>query len=598
MEMLLLGAILVVVLALFITRWLPIETTALLIPPVLVLTGILDVPTALSGFSNPATITIAALFVISAGLMRTGALDAVAGALQRRARGSVTRLLVLMALTVPFVSAFMNNTPLVAMLMPAILAVSRQMNVRPSKLMIPLSYFAILGGTCTLIGTGTNVLVNEIYKTWQHQTGLPAHGFHMFEFAPMGLIMLTAGLLFILLVGRRILPERTTLSSILPPQRTAKFVTEIQIEANSNLLRRPVRDVFQAFPAVGLLELIRQEEVFLALQARDLTLEEDDALIIEGTSKAIAEFLTRTHVSLASVVEDDQRVPMRTMELMLAEGVVLPDSPFADRTVGDLALNKHYGVKVLAVQRGGFHLRKKIRHMVLRPGDVLLLQGGPKEYEALRESEAVLLVEGVEHAVRHHGRMGVAIAILLAVVGLAACTRIPIVILAVAGAALMIQLRCLRLEEAIRSLDIPVLALLAGSIPLGHAIASTGLAQAAVDQIMRVVSDSPPIVPLSVLYATTSLLTEFMSNQATAVLLAPIALQLAAHLGLDPRPFLMAVCYGASASFSTPIGYPTNLIVMGPGGYRFSDYARIGIFMNVLMWALATQFIPILWPLK
>lgn len=596
MDMLLLTTILVVVITLYITRWLSIEVTSLLIPPALVLTGILDVKQALSGFSSSATVTIGALFVVSAALTRTGALDFLAATIKRYARESPLRLLVIMAVTVPLISAFMNNIPVVAMLLPVILVLARDMKIMPSKVMIPLSYFAILGGTCTLIGTGTNIVVHEFYMQTQVDAGLTPTGFSMFEFAPLGLILLVSGALFILLLGPRLLPERTSLTSMLPRARTAKFVTEIEIDSESLLTGQRVSDVFPPDSPVRLLEIIRGEEVIVAGAARETQLMDKDALIIEGAGNEIAEFLSQTRASLATVVEDDRRVPMRSIELMLGEAVILPDSPFAGRTVDSLALNKQYGVKVMAVQRGGRHHRKNVRKIVLRAGDVLLVQASERGFQSLRDSESVLIVEGLEGAIKHKKRVFVAVAVLLAVVGLASLTTLPIVVLAVTGAALMIATRCLRIDEAVRSLDFPVLLLLIGTIPLGVAMCETGLAHALVHQVTGFLGASHPIVFLSAFYLVTSLTTNVLSNKATAVLLAPIAFQLAAQLNVDPKPFLIAICYAASASFATPIGYPTNLIVMGPGGYHFGDYLKIGVPMNLLMWALATLLIPVFWP--
>jgi di/tricarboxylate transporter len=234
--------------------------------------------------------------------------------------------------------------------------------------------------------------------------------------------------------------------------------------------------------------------------------------------------------------------------------------------------------------------------MVLKAGDVLLLQASIRGFDTLRESQAVLIVEGLEQTIKHKPRVLVAMAIILAVVGLATLTSLSIVVLAITGAALMVATRCLRVDEAIRSLDFQVLLLLAGTIPLGRAMSETGLASAFVHQVVGVVGDVHPIVFLSAFYLMTSVTTEFLSNKATAVLLAPIALQLALQMGVDPKPFLMAICFAASASFATPIGYPTNLIVMGPGGYHFGDYLKIGVSMNILMWILATLLIPVFWP--
>ena len=596
METTLLLLIMAGAVVLYVTQWLPIGVTSLLIPPALYLTGILGADEALSGFSNPATVTIAALFVVSAGLARTGTLDIVTNLLRRGAKGSLTRALVFLALTVPITSAVMNNIPVVAMFVPVVLALSRELEVNPSKLMIPLSFFAILGGTCTLIGTGTNVLVHDIYRSWQEAQGIEATGLQMFEFTPMGLILLAGGVLFLLAVGQRILPERVSLMAMMTRARTAQFVTEIELHPGSRLPGQRVGEVFPASGKVRLLELIRGEEVIMYGDAKELVFEVGDSLIVSATSRGITEFLTSTRSALAPVLEDDQLVSMHTVELVLAEAVVLPGSPFVGRRFADLRFNHNYGVKVLGLQRGGRHHRKNLRDVRLKEGDVFLLQGSDRGFEALRATEAVLLAEGLEGLVRRRERAPIAVAIMVSVVGLAAFTSIPIEILAVAGAGLMIAARCLRAHEAFGSLDASVLLLLAGTIPLGVAMETTGLAEGAVSRLMSLVGGSGPWVLLSAVYLFTSLVTNVLSNQATAVLIAPLALQLATQIGADPRPFMLAICFAASASFATPIGYPTNLIVLGPGGYRFTDFVKIGVPMNALMWILATLFIPLLYP--
>lgn len=586
-----LSLILLVVIVLYVTRWIPIEVTSLLIPPTLVFCGLLDPGKALNGFSSSATITIGAMFILSAGLMRTGILEHVTFAMGRWSKGSAFRFLIILALLIPFSSAFMNNTPVVVMMVPVVLALSHKFEVKPSKLMIPLSYFAILGGTCTLVGTSTNILIDELYRA----QGGP--GFTMFEFSPLGAVFVLCGALFILLLSSKLLPERTSLSAMLPRGRTAKFVTEINIEKDSSLRGLPIRDIFTKDKPIHLLEVVRNEEVTLAPLAKNIELETDDALLIEGTSKNIAEFLSHHGASLSTVVEDNLRVPMKSMELMLGEAVVLPQSPFIGRSVSDLGLNKHYGVKVMAVQRRGRHHRYKIRQMLLKPGDVLLLQAGESGFNALRETEAVLIFEGLEEAILHKRRGILSLAIMVGVIALAAIQPILLPMFAITGAVLMVLTRCLRLDEAIRSLDASVLLLLAGTIPLGIAMTDTGMAAGIVHHTVDIIGTNHPVLILSMLYLLTSIMTQVLSNNATAVLMTPIVIGLATQMGLDPKPLLMAIAFGASASFMSPIGYQTNAIVMGPGGYTFSDYMKIGIPMNILMWGLATLFIPIFWPL-
>ncbi|MBN1443768.1 MAG: SLC13 family permease [Planctomycetes bacterium] len=603
----LLGAVIVVAAALFISQWWPSEITALLIITALPLLGILDPSEAFSGFSSSATITVGAMFIISSGLLRSGALTFVTLRLADLSRGSPRRLLLLLALLVPPASAFLNNTPIVVIMVPVVLSLCRQFDIKPSRLLIPLSFFSILGGTCTLLGTSTNILVNDLYGklsakmagSWDAAPFDLRGGFGIFDFTPVGLVYLAIGTLFLVLFSERFLPERSSLTGLLHPERKADFVTEVTIRPESPLVGKPVKEVFEGSP-VRLLELMRGEEIILAGQARDHVLEPDNSLIVEGRPPEIDSFLRTSGTDLISVIEDDARVPMRTIELMLAEAVVLPDSSFEGRTVSDLGLNRRFGVKVMAVQRQGRHHRYRIRAMKLHAGDVLLVQADPMGLNALRETEEVLVVEGVDRTLQRPKKAPIAIGVLLGVVALAALNlpQLPIAVLAVAGAALLLVTRSIRADEALRSLDAAVLLIIAASIPLGLAIEKTGLARGIVQTVVQIFGEAHPVVFLSAFYLLTSILTAFLSNSTVAVLMVPIALSLAQELRINHEALLMAICFGASASFITPIGYQTNTIVMGPGGYTFRDYVKIGLPMSLILWAAATIAIPIFWPLR
>jgi len=589
-------ATLAAVVTLYITRWLPIEVTSLLVPPVLFAGGVLDVKHALYGFSNSATITIACMFILSAGLYRTGALDVLTEFLKKHARGSPLRLLVLLAVTVPFISAVMNNIPVVAMLLPIVLMLGKDMGVNPSRLLIPMSFFAILGGTLTLVGTGTNILVDDFYRQAQSAAGEAPTGLGMFSFAPLGAVLLVVGAAFILLLGRRLLPDRPSPSALVPTERSAQFLTEILIDTETPLRGQAVNDVFASKGPVKLVELVRKEQVYFGKDTKELVLEAGDTMIITGAPKDTAEFLERIEAKIQTGGKRVDHPDTRSAELRIGEAVVLPDSRFCGRRLGALALHTRYGVKVLSIQRGGEQRQKNLRNTMLRAGDVLLVQSSEMGFAALRDTEAVLIVEGLDGTIRREKRVWVAVAIMLGVVISAAATGQPIVAFALAGAALMVGTRCLRVDEAVRALDFPVLLLLVGTIPLGLALESTGVTREFVAWLLGAVGEMHPAVILSVLYLLTSIITEFLSNKATAILLAPVALQLAAQLGVNELPFLFAICFAASASFMTPFGYPTNLIVMGPGGYKFMDYPRIGVPLNLIVWILASILIPLIWP--
>ncbi len=588
---------------LYLGQWLPIETTSIVLLAALASTGILLPEAVFSGFSNKATITVAAMFVLSSALARTGALDVLARWIAALSRGSPLRLLVVLACVIPAASAFVNNTPIVIMMVPVLLSLCRKLDIKPSKVMIPLSFFSILGGACTLFGTSTNIIVDGLYRRYSEESGADwsgpqqlRDGFGVFDFSPVGLSCFAVGTAFLLLFSRRLLPERSSLSGMIQLQRQALFVTEVVVRGEP-LVGRKAADVFES-TKLRLLELVRSEEIVLGRDAEDLTLEPEDALIIEGKAQDINTFVDQPSADLASVVEDDVRVPMRTIELKLAEVVVLPDSPWETRTVSGLRLNARYGVKVMAVQRHGKQHRYRIRGMRVHAGDVLLVQGDNAALNALRESEAALVVEGVDRTLVSTRKAPLAVVTLGAVVFLSAATQLELVHTAIVGVALLLVTRCIRVDEAMRSLDTSVLLLLAAAIPLGVAVEDTGLAFVVVDAAVGFFRDAPPEVFLSAFYLLTSVLTTFLSNNAVAVLLFPIAMALAERLGMNHEPLLMALCLGASASFATPIGYQTNTIVMGPGGYGFRDFLRIGLPLNILMWITASVAIPWVWPLR
>lgn len=570
-----------------------------------------------------ATLTVAAMFILSNGLLRTGALEALTIYLTRWSQGSVYRLLILLGITVPLASAFVNNTPVVVMLIPVILSLSKQFQIRASKLLIPISYFSILGGTVTLLGTSTNILLDDLYR----KSGGP--GFGLFDFAPLGIVYVVVGSLFIILFSQRLLPDRSSLGDLITARNAVTYVTEVVLPPQSPLVGQPSTQIFSKIASISrqpkpatqirprrlqstipkqnrakveenrleLLCVIRQQRIYRAEETRQMDLQPNDILMIAGTPNEITQFLDSTQCQLATGFENSEQVQPSSIEQNVVEAVVLPTSPLNGQLVKGLELNRLYGIKIMGVQHHMRHESAPLRAMRLEGGDVLLLQGTVEALHTASELNKLLLVEGIEHSILRLGKYRIAFLIMLAVVALATLTAIPIVILAFAGAGLMILSRCLRADEALRALDAPTLLLLAATIPLGAALESTGLATAAVDSLLYWAGDLKPVLFLSLFYLLTHLLTQIISNNAAVVLFTPIGLNLAATLGVNPTPLLMAIAFGASASFLTPMGYQTNAIVMGPGGYTFTDYLRIGLPLSLLMWLVASIGIPLIWHL-
>ena len=643
-EMITLAFLLVVASYLYLTDWLATETTSALVIATLALTGILDTGEALSGFASTATLTVGAMFVISGGLLRTGALEIVTIGLARFSGGSPRRLLILLGGVIPLASAIMNNTPVVVMMAPVVLSLSQRFRIQPSKLLIPLSYFAVLGGTITLLGTSTNILVDDLYRA----AGGP--GFKLLTFTPLGLVFTVAGGIFVVLTSQKLLPDRAPAGGLGEGrhQRTP-FVAELIVEEMSPLLGKNVGELFNeaagvqfsrrrserhhrrlthlrralhsngesAQERIELLELLRDGRPyrarrpqpsrfglvrrFEAQEAESLRIQDGDVLVICGAPPLIARFI-ETYSGIAT--EPGQSAPPpadrsagASPASRIVEAVILPESVAIGRQLAQLEFEDSHQVQVLGLQRRGGQRRVGPRQARLHSGDVLLLQGTRSGLHAVSELYKLLLVEGVESAIVRHGKNRLALLIMGAVILLASLTAIPIVILALGGAALMVATRCLRADEAMSSLDGATLLLLAGTIPMGIAMQKTGLAQLLVDQLVSLAGQVSPVVMLSLFYLFTSLLTQLISNNAVAVLLTPIALSLATTLQVNPQPLLMTIAFGASASFMTPMGYQTNAIVRGAGGYTFGDYLRIGVPLTVIMWALATVLIPVFWPL-
>jgi len=591
MEKLLFLAILAISMTLYITQRVSVVITALITIFLLALTGLLDLTDAFSGFSSPATISIGAMFVLSAGLIKTGALEPLISKIADWSQGSYLRLMLAMGAGIPLASAFINNTPVVVMMVPVVFGLARRFDIAPSKLLMPVSFFAIMGGTCTLIGTSTNLLVDEIY--YEH-TGT---FLNIFDFTPVGLAILITGGLFLVLFGRKLLPHRDSLSALLPVSKRTSYVTEVIVEEDSPLIGKTAKDTFPPKGPLRLIQLIRDEDFFVGRQADDVVVEAGDALILEGSPQEIANLMQASRVTLGTVLEDAARVPMRSVSLSMFELVVLPDSRYIGTRLRDLTLYKWFGVKVVAVQRGGRHHRMDIRRMRLKGGDVLLVQGDLAGMARIKEEPELLVIEEVERQIVNKQKAPLALGAIAGVVVLTNFTNIPLVIWALAGVVTLVVGRCLRTRDAVQALDFNVLFLLIGTIPLGRALVATGLDKDLSDWLISTVGLERPLLMISALYLLTNILTSLLSNTAVAVLMTPFALGLAATMGVDPKPFVMTVAFGASASFATPISYQTNVIVMGPAGYQFSDFLKVGVPLSLIIWIVASLLIPILWPI-
>ena len=612
MEPLIVSLVLAVMFVMFVTERIPNELTALLAVLFLVfissesmlsvllgvgvsISPILAPEDAIAGFANAAVITVASMFVISAALIRTGAIGFIGDRIIALSRGNPQLVLVLSMISVACCSAFMNNTPVVVLFVPIILRVCSTYGISPSKFLIPVSYASILGGTCTLIGTSTNILVSDIAGKY---TDLGLHRLGMFEISPVGIPIALAGLVFVALFGRRFLPDRKTVTSTLMAVEQKTFMTELEIQAGSPCTGKTVAEAFlSSYEDLAILEVIRGERIIYP-PLDQVVLKEKDILLTKGTASEIIQVQQDKTAVIAPELGPD-RVRLIEKNYTLAEIVIMPLSQFVGKTIDQVQFKRRYDVNVIAILRRGrhMHIQEQIRNVILAVGDTLLVQGGEEGIAKLRQAENILLLEGIGESIAFPKRAPIAIAALVWVVVGATLNLMPIYLLALIGATFIVATKCLPLKEAYRSLDASVLVLIAATIGFGSAMQNTGTARLYAEAVISAVEPMGPIAVIASVLALTSLLTEFISNNASAVLMTHVAIAAAIGLGYQPMPFVMAVLFGASACFATPIGYQTNLFVYGPGGYRFTDYMILGIPINILVVAVSTPLIPLVWPL-
>jgi di/tricarboxylate transporter len=589
------GLVLVVLalaLVLFVREVFPPDGVAMGIFVSLVVGRIVTPKEAFACFGNEALITVAAMYVIANGLIRTGAISFVGQRIVGFARGSEVKVMLALMLAAGAMSAFINNTPIVVIFLPITLSLADATGIAPSRLLMPLSFATIAGGMCTLIGTSTNVLVSN---------ALPLYGIEplsFFEPLPFALVGTAVTILYLLTVGRGLLPSRRTIASGTRGGRIVDYVTELEIQAGSTLIGKTIPEAFPAPTSnIQVLQLIRGEEI-LDPTEWEWVLQGHDTLIVKGDVNALLGVQRDSGLAFAKELATPE-LRARSKDMTLAELLVRPPSTAIGERVRDLNLYQRHGVAVLAVQRHGLHIKEKVADLRLRMGDILLVEAEASALEGLRDARNFVLLEGVQEQVTLPHKAWRALAVVLAVIVLATLELpgLPISVLAVVGAIAMVLGGCLSARDAYRAMDLPILVLVAGTICLGISMEKSGAAEWIAGGLVHAAAPLGPLALLSGLYLITNVLTALISNNGSALLMLPIALETAEQTGLSPVPFVLAVMFAASIDYSTPIGYQVNTIIYGPGGYRFADFVKVGGPLNLIWWILATFLIPVFWPL-
>ena len=587
-EMLLLSAIIAGAVLLFALEVFPVDKVSVLVLSSLVVFDLVSPEQAIAGFGNPATVTVACMLALSYGIQNTGALNYLSNTLVHLAQKSQFRLLFSIVVAVGVLSAFINNTAAVALFLPLTIAVAGEQRLDPSKLLMPMSFAAMFAGTCTLVGSSTNLLVYSLaldHLNWK---------IGMFEFSQVGLIFFAVGTCYLLLIGRHLVPSRRTRDSLTKEYRLRHFVTELILKADSPLIGKSIADTnFREGYGLEVIEILRGTTKLLP-SAKETQLQERDILLVQGEPQTLLQIQESQGVSIKALTVEDQ--DLEDANIVLVEAFISPVSGLVDSTLKEVNFRQTYKANALAIRSHGRTIREKIGKIRLEYGDSLLILTSREQLQVLMESPDFLVLEEVRRTFVRKDKIYYAVGIFLGIIALVSFNVLSIIEASVMGTGLMLLTGCLRLQDLYSHLPWQTIVMLACLIPVGSAMENTGLASIVATTLVGELDVWGPFAVLSGVYLLTSLLTSVMTNNATAILMVPIGLSAAQQLQVHPEPFVMAVLFAASASFMTPIGYQTNLFIFGPGGYKFLDFLKVGGPLSLLFWILASFLIPLFWP--
>ncbi|MFC7097481.1 SLC13 family permease [Halobaculum marinum] len=612
-EILFVFVVILAALVLFVTEPFPVDITAIGVLVTLLLAGplstalaevgllaapfeLVTVEQGLSGFANPATLTVLAMFVLSEGVRMTGIVQRLGAFIASITRGDETKQLAATIGVVGPISGLINNTAAVAILLPMVTDLAERSQTSPSKLLLPLSYASMFGGTLTLIGTSTNILASDLYATLAPAD--VARQFRMFEFLPLGAALLVVGSIYLLTIGRWLTPARIKPRVDLTEEfEMADYLTEVVVREDSPLVGQRVESALvETEFDVDIVQLVRGDQVFLEPLGQK-EIKAGDLFAVRTDRATLVELLDVEALDLIPEVVDEAELEVADAGQNLVEVVVAPGSSLVGESLASASFRQRYDATVLALRRGGELVRQRMDRIPLKVGDTLLVQASEGSIERLDANRNFILAQEIERHDYRRSKTGVAVAIVALAIGLAAADLVPIVVSALAGSLAMVVTGCLKPGEVYDAVEWDVIFLLAGVIPLGIAMQTSGAAELLANAVVAGSVVLPPLALLGAFYVVTALLTNVISNNASVVLMIPVALQVAATLGANPLAFAMAVTFAASTAFMTPVGYQTNLFVYGPGGYRFTDYVRVGAPLQAVFAVVTTLGIPIVFGL-
>ncbi len=588
----------------FIFELFPLEVTAMGAVGTLLFLNVISWEEAISGFSNPAVITIGAIFVLSRALVKTGFLEVFVDYLVQKTGNRKWFTIFIFLLIISIISGFINNTAAVAIFIPLAIDICQRFNISPTKILLPLSYAAIFGGTLTLIGTSTNLIVSSIMenlssiKEYSHLNLTP---FSMFEFTKLGIIFLILGTIYNFVISRWFMPSRSIISSLTRKYHLGSFLTEFQIDINSPLIGNKY-DSFNLSQKYNLevYKIIREGES-LRYNLKQVIIEQGDIFVAHIDIKHILRFKDDMKVLLLSDVKMNQQ-ELSGKNHVIVEGIISQQSMLQNKTLREVDFKRRYGSFVLAIKHQRELIREKVAHVILKFSDTLLIMVPKEKLENLRKSNDLIILEELDIHLRYEKFWWYSIIVIPAVMLLSSFGIMPIVKAAVLGAILLLVLRSLSIQDAYESISWSVIFLIASLVPIGIAMQKTGLDENIGHFIINFsyllggFNEVNPLIVLIVLYGVTFVLSSFISNAAVAIILTPIGVMISSIISVDPRPFLVAICFGASCSFITPMGYQTNMMVYGPGQYRLKDFFQMGIPITIIFWITATFLIPYFWP--